>query len=358
MSCFQIKSKKYDLENTSHTKMCVSRIFYEIPLTFTAKEANSTLKIQQNGSAPTLKLEYNLNDSGWTTYTQGNIITLENVGDMVQMRATEVGNSTFSSSSTNYNYFVMTGKIAAYGNIQSLLDQTMTKMDVPLYCYQHMFQGCTSLTQAPELPAITLGDNCYRYMFKNCTSLTSAPDLPSTILFESCYEYMFQGCTSLTQAPELPAKALAHYCYYYMFQGCTSLTQAPELPAITLGDNCYRYMFQGCTSLTQAPELPAITLSNSCYRNMFQGCTSLTQAPSILPATTMTSYCYQSMFSNCISLTQAPVLLATTLYSNCYVDMFYGCTHITSVTMKNAVKPYDSSKYGDLGNDITINYVD
>lgn len=28
MSCFQIKSKKYDLENTSHTKMCVSRIFY------------------------------------------------------------------------------------------------------------------------------------------------------------------------------------------------------------------------------------------------------------------------------------------------------------------------------------------
>ena len=34
---------------------------------------------------------------------------------------------------------------------------------------------------------------------------------------------MFQGCTSLTQAPELPATTLASYCYYSMFSGCTSL---------------------------------------------------------------------------------------------------------------------------------------
>ena len=33
------------------------------------------------------------------------------------------------------------------------------------YCYQHMFQGCTSLTTAPELPATTLADSCYcRYV--------------------------------------------------------------------------------------------------------------------------------------------------------------------------------------------------
>ena len=34
---------------------------------------------------------------------------------------------------------------------------------------------------------------------------------------------MFQGCTSLTQAPALPATTLADYCYFSMFQGCTSL---------------------------------------------------------------------------------------------------------------------------------------
>ena len=57
---------------------------------------------------------------------------------------------------------------------------------------------------------------------------------------------MFWNCTSLTQAPELPATTLANSCYYYMFIGCTSLTQAPELPATTLADSCYSNMFYNC----------------------------------------------------------------------------------------------------------------
>ena len=35
---------------------------------------------------------------------------------------------------------------------------------------------------------------------------------------------MFRGCTSLTDAPTLPATSLENYCYERMFQGCTSLT--------------------------------------------------------------------------------------------------------------------------------------
>ena len=35
-----------------------------------------------------------------------------------------------------------------------------------------MFSGCTSLTQAPELPATTLADSCYNVMFKGCSSLS------------------------------------------------------------------------------------------------------------------------------------------------------------------------------------------
>jgi hypothetical protein len=34
---------------------------------------------------------------------------------------------------------------------------------------------------------------------------------------------MFEGCRSLTQAPELPATTLANFCYYHMFYGCTNL---------------------------------------------------------------------------------------------------------------------------------------
>jgi len=169
-----------------------------------------------------------------------------------------------------------------------------------------MFSGCTSLTQAPELPATTLASCCYEFMFSGCTSLTQAPALPATTLAESCYDGMFSGCTSLSQAPELPATTLAPTCYCEMFSGCTSLTQAPELPATTLVEGCYYGMFKGCTSLTEAPELPATTLAGYCYSSMFKGCTSLTEAPE-LPATTLADYCYSSMFYGCTNLSQIDV---------------------------------------------------
>jgi hypothetical protein len=62
-----------------------------------------------------------------------------------------------------------------------------------------MFQGCTSLTAAPELPAQNLDNNCYLYMFSGCTSLTAAPELPAQNLFAGCYSYMFYNCTSLNE---------------------------------------------------------------------------------------------------------------------------------------------------------------
>ena len=60
---------------------------------------------------------------------------------------------------------------------------------------------------------------------------------------------MFYGCSSLTQAPVLPATTLADYCYVNMFYGCSSLTQAPVLPATTLATGCYDSMFYDCTKL-------------------------------------------------------------------------------------------------------------
>jgi hypothetical protein len=86
---------------------------------------------------------------------------------------------------------------------------------------------------------------------------------------------MFSRCTSLTQAPELPAITLAYNCYESMFAGCTNLTQAPELPATTLTDYCYFHMFSSCSSLAKAPRLPATTLTTYCYDSMFANCNNL-----------------------------------------------------------------------------------
>jgi hypothetical protein len=60
-----------------------------------------------------------------------------------------------------------------------------------------MFAGCTSLTTAPALPAITLAESCYELMFSNCTSLIVAPNLISKNLVYECYNLIFFNCTSL-----------------------------------------------------------------------------------------------------------------------------------------------------------------
>ncbi|MFC2331110.1 MAG: leucine-rich repeat protein, partial [Treponema sp.] len=83
------------------------------------------------------------------------------------------------------------------------------------------FRGCTSLTQAPEIPnGVTDMLGCFSY----CTSLIQAPVIPSSVTnMNSC----FSDCTSLTQAPEIPSSVTdMGYCFSY----CTSLTQAPVIP--------------------------------------------------------------------------------------------------------------------------------
>ena len=247
-------------------------------LCFTAEQANSTVQLDKNGSPNAIYLETSTDGSTWTDYSwtdsTGDTLTLANVGDKVYMRA-KTENQTIGSTSSNYYKFVMSGKIAASGNIQTLLKADGTRTDAPSYCYYGMFRSCSSLTTAPILPATTLADRCYYYMFQNCSSLTAAPALPATILAERCYVYMFQNCTSLTSAPALPATTLANNCYQNMFSACTSLTSAPALPATTLPEYCYQSMFSSCLSLTVAPTLPATTLAFRCYMGMFQNCSSL-----------------------------------------------------------------------------------
>lgn len=87
--------------------------------------------------------------------------------------------------------------------------------------------------------------SCFRFMFNDCTSLTTAPELPATTLSQSCYYSMFKGCTSLIAIPTLPATILSNYCYYEIFSGCAKIklsatqtgtyTQEYRVPVIGTG---------------------------------------------------------------------------------------------------------------------------
>ena len=204
-------------------------------------------------------------------------ITLTNKGDRVYIKAdlnTKPNNSHYTHL-TVLNSSADT-KIRARGNIASLNKGTndaykTNYLTADDHGYLFLFLDCTSLIQAPELPATTLMDNCYDSMFYNCTSLVNAPSLPATELSGACYANMFKGCTSLVNAPALPATTLSVLCYYKMFGGCTSLIQAPELLASALTNYSYANMFENCTSLNYIKCLATNRSAEKCTFDWVKG---------------------------------------------------------------------------------------
>ena len=239
-------------------------------LTFTAEEA-TTLTLKQNGRIAPHKLLKSTDGVTWTKWENPstNGISL-NVGESVYLKADKDSLWRTCTGYSLYNKLSSTSKIKCEGDIRSLVKPIA--LEDYSYFTRGLFNGCTSLTTAPELPATTLANYCYNSMFAGCTSLTTAPELPATTLARNCYSYMFNGCTSLTTAPELPATTLANNCYQLMFRECTSLTTAPELPATTLANNCYNSMFYGCSALKR---IKMNASSGNWGTNMFDGCTSL-----------------------------------------------------------------------------------
>ena len=169
-------------------------------LTFSSPNS-FTLKVNDTTKHWDGTLEYFTADRTWTTWD--GTTTLSAVADdgeyVLYLRGT--GNTVITGNDPNYRWILTGSNIACIGNIENLLDySTVESGNHPTmadYCYTYMFPGCTSLTQAPALPATTLASSCYYSMFQDCTSLTQAPALPATTLADRCYGSMFYGCTSL-----------------------------------------------------------------------------------------------------------------------------------------------------------------
>ena len=323
---------------------------FDTPLTF---EILSDGDIKWVGPSPSgdmalsaRTIQYKKNDGDWTTIisdiaSSATAISVS-TGDTIQFKGT---NTSYCPGGA-INQFVVSANFDVKGNIMSLINADNFSTLVAFSAdnaFRSLFVNCTTLRSAKNLilPATALTYACYSNMFDGCTSLTTAPDLPATTLANTCYYGMFKGCTSLTKAPKMSATSLAASCCKEMFKGCSSLIEAPELSATNYtgyaANACYQSMFENCTSLTTAPDLPSTTVHNSCYASMFKGCTSLTKAPSVLPATlgtdsgTIAGSEYQYMFQNCTSLVKAPDILSPYIGGyGCYL-MFSGCTSLNYI---------------------------
>ena len=130
-------------------------------LCFTAEEANSTVAMRAEGSAPSVSLEYSTDGNTWSPFVVNTTtVILANIGDKVYVRATSAGNTAMATNWGDYNQFVMTGQIAASGNVDTLLDQN-GNASITNFCYYNLFSSCSSLTSAPELPSMTVAERGY-----------------------------------------------------------------------------------------------------------------------------------------------------------------------------------------------------
>lgn len=246
-------SEPYVAYNENAKKLYFNVDYTKEYLTIVSTSDNNIIgwKVGANFAGKTISVSTD-NGSTWTNKkanTSGTTLATLNTGDKLLIK----GSNTGYGATSNSNYFTSTGQFNIEGNIMSLI-------------YGDNFVGQTTLST--------------NYTFNILFSETKVVDvsnliLPATTLTNYCYQNMFNGCTSLTTAPELPATTLIDRCYYRMFYGCNALTTAPTLPATTLSEGCYSDMFRNCTSLIKAPELPATILTDNCYNGMFNGCTAL-----------------------------------------------------------------------------------
>ena len=207
-------------------------------VTFKAEEAGSTLGLaNKNSSYQTL--EYSTDKSTWNTLDTSSTVTLANVDDEVYVRGKLTKNLWYAG----YTKFKMTGKIAAYGNCNAIWDYENLNASLKQYCGCKMFEGCTALTKAPELPATTLTNDCYREMFQNCTALTKTPELHATTLTTECYYQMFLGCTSLKEiiylGPKINVNSGKYETYHWVFLIPSGGTfyKDPSITSLPTSDN-------------------------------------------------------------------------------------------------------------------------
>lgn len=305
-------------------------------ITFTA-EGLQKFKISQY-----LNLECSVGGSDWQSVAANTEVEFGGSKGNLRLRGKNKTGTFLSSLSATISFTEKDVPVSCKGDIRTLIDwENYATVETKDARFSYLFQNCSVLTSAPDLPSKNLSSNCYYSMFYGCTGLTTAPALPATVLANGCYAQMFYGCTSLTTAPALPATVLAESCYKSMFYGCTLLDNAPELPAEKVPGYAYNEMFYGCTSLKAMPTISAKTVNAYGMQGMFYLCSNLSTVTDLCIETFETNnnrvgYNCASMFYNCKNLTAAPKLPATTLADYCYQDMFNGCEKLSSAPELNA----------------------
>lgn len=144
-------------------------------LTFTAEEVNAVVQFAvRTGTPSSVNLETSVNGGlSWQPYTVGDVITLPNIGDSVKFRGV---NSVIQSIYGNDLYNFVTGKVAASGDVTSLLNGVGGDVTLSAYAFCRLFSN-SNITKAPNLPSTAAKSYCYFNMFRECPNLVTGPHI-------------------------------------------------------------------------------------------------------------------------------------------------------------------------------------
>ena len=254
---------------------------------------NNTIGIRTESNNPIHSMTVDVstdNGSSWTSKTT----TLSGNNFVVTLATLAPGSSLLIRHTGTwypgaFTYIESTASIEASGNVDSLV-------------YGDNFLANSSTA---------LPNNAYMSLFDKNTHIQSARNLviQHTNLPNKCMESMFQGCTSLTTAPDLSSiTSVGYYSMRNMFRECTSLTTAPDLSNInSVGDYGMWNMFRECTSLTTMPDLSnVVSVGSRGMEGMFYQCDRLVNVSDFDSLIRVGDYGFQNAFGSCKSLETAP----------------------------------------------------
>ena len=143
-------------------------------VTFKAEEAQ-TFKMTTTGSYEIKGLEYSVNNGEWKTVVANTEVPFGGANGDLRLRGTNHnGTAKDQSYYSTIKFTDKTVNVACTGDIRTLLDwknYNIVKTDNARFC--SLFETCSVLTSAPELPATKLAVHCYYGMFSNCPKLSS-----------------------------------------------------------------------------------------------------------------------------------------------------------------------------------------
>ena len=196
-------------------------------LCFTAEEAGAKITMSYGTQVPEAEFRYSFDGVHWNHFEQGggaSGVTLESIGDKVYFAAGTSRNGALSVSSSQFRRFIFSKKIAASGDITSLIDADNPVSELTESAQLgFLFVHNSNITTPPQLPSTVISNMCYFEMFYNCTALRYAPDLPATTFKSSCYQLMFYNCSSMINGPHIGLTKISGACCNNMFANCSKL---------------------------------------------------------------------------------------------------------------------------------------